>query len=365
MEKGDGLLAELLVVAGRPWAMLPASLELLASALQGGVVLAGPFDEFEDRAQKHGGVAVVPLTGVVTPQGGGALGALLGMGGGLGEFRKGLARALADPTVDSIVLDVNSPGGLTDRVPETAALVRTAREHKPITAVANTMAASAAYWIASQADEVVAAPSGELGAIGTYMLHTDKSAELEKQGVNVTITSAGRYKTEGNVYGPLSDEAADARQRKVDLFYEKFVSDVARGRRTSVNEIVDGYGEGRTLLAEAAVDAGLADRVGTLEEVVADAGGHVPQRRIVAEEEPEQSEEEIAKIAAEAEEAAAQRAEMLADALFDVGVEAAKFDESKAKRDRGGRFAKRDVAEEERRANANAAAERAEIFLVG
>lgn len=279
----DGrLLAELLTAGSRPWAMLPESMEFLASAVGAGVVIAGPFGEPDRPQAKHGSVAVVPLTGVITPQGGGALGTLLGMGGGIATFRQELAKALADDSVDRIVMEVNSPGGLTDRVPETAALIRHARERKPITAVANTMAGSAAYWLASQADEVVVAPSGEVGSIGTYMLHTDKSGANEKAGLDVTITSAGRYKTEGNAYEPLSDEAQEARQRKVDLFYGKFVDDVAKGRKVLPGEIVEGYGEGRTLLAEAAVEAGLADRVATLEETIVDVGGQTTTERIAA-----------------------------------------------------------------------------------
>jgi len=281
----DGrLLAELLTTGSRPWAMLPESMDLLAGAVSAGIVVAGPFGDPERSATKQGGVAVVPLTGVITPQGGGAIGQLLGMGGGIASFRNELAKAVADETVDRIVIEVNSPGGLTDRIPETAALIRRVRKEKPITAVANTMAGSAAYWLASQADEVVVAPSGEVGSIGTYMLHTDKSEANEKAGLNVTITSAGKYKTEGNAFQPLSSEAAEARQRKVDLFYSKFVSDVAEGRGVDPTDVAGGYGEGRTLLAEAAVEAGLADRVATLEETIIDAGGQVTTDRIAASE---------------------------------------------------------------------------------
>jgi signal peptide peptidase SppA len=279
----DGrLLAELLTAGSRPWAMLPESMDLLAGAISAGVVVAGPFGDTNRASTKYGGIAVVPLQGVITPSGGGPKGQLLGMGGGICGFRQELAKAAADETVDQIVIEVNSPGGLTDRVPETAALVRKVRESKPITAVANTMAGSAAYWLASQANEVVVAPSGEVGSIGTYMLHTDKSEANEKAGLNVTLTSAGRFKTEGNAYEPLSDEAAEARQRKVDLFYGKFVADVAAGRGVSTNDVVEGYGEGRTLLAEAAVEAGLADRVATLEETVAGMGGQTTTEKIAA-----------------------------------------------------------------------------------
>lgn len=259
-------------IAGRPWCIKPESLDLIADAFNSGVYAMIDDDEEGPSMQKQGAVAVIPLAGVITPRTpGGILGKLLGLGGGLGEFKQNMAEAMRDDSVKSIVLDVDSPGGLVDQVPETAAMVRRLREHKPITAVANTTAGSAAYWIASQADELVVTPSGEVGSVGCYMLHRDRSAKLAAEGIKTTLTSAGRFKTEGNEFQPLSQEAQAAQQRKVNLYYDRFTADVAAGRKTTADEVKAGYGEGRTMLADEAVEHGLADRVGTLDSVVHEA----------------------------------------------------------------------------------------------
>lgn len=229
----------------------------------------------------RGGVAVIPLQGVITPQGS-WLDRLFGGGaGGLQGFRSSLREALGDDDVAAIVLDVHSPGGSVSLVPETAAEIRAARDEKPIVAVANTMSASAAYWLAAQADEVVVTPSGFLGSIGVYMVHDDWSGFNEALGVLPTYVYAGTYKVEGNPDEPLSDEAKAAIQAEVDDLYGLFVADVAAGRGVSADAVRSGYGEGRVLPAARAVTAGLGDRVATIDDVVRElaAGGGASDRR--------------------------------------------------------------------------------------
>jgi ClpP class serine protease len=83
--------------------------------------------------------------------------------------------------------------------------------------------------------------------------------------VKITLISAGPYKTEGNPFEPLGDEAEAAIQEQVDTFYSMFLSDVALGRGASVNTVASSYGEGRTMLAKKALAAGMVDRIDTLE----------------------------------------------------------------------------------------------------
>jgi len=220
-----------------------------------------------------GAVGVISLSGVIRPKMSGLLALLFGMSGGLEMFQEQFMEAMNDGDIGSVVLNIDSPGGLTDLVPETAAMIREARGTKPIVAVANTMAASAAYYIASQADEVVVTPSGFIGSIGVFTVHEDWSAFNERVGIMPTYIHAGKYKVEGNPDEPLSAEAKKAMQVEVDEFYNMFVTDVAKGRSyngrdVSVNDVRDGYGEGRTLTSKRAVKAGLADRVDTLNAVI-------------------------------------------------------------------------------------------------
>jgi ClpP class serine protease len=139
-------------------------------------------------------------------------------------------------------------------------------------AVANTMAASAGYWLACAPGELVVTPSGAVGSIGVWGAHEDISAAMEKEGVKVTLVSAGKYKVEGNPYEPLSDEAKAALQADVDNFYSMFVKAVAKNRGVSQDSVANGYGQGRMVMASLAVKQGMADSVATLDQTLARFG---------------------------------------------------------------------------------------------
>ncbi len=176
--------------------------------------------------------------------------------------------ALNDPSVKAIVFHINSPGGNVYGVQALADEIFKARGQKPIVAQANSLAASAAYWIASSADEIVVTPGGEVGSVGVYALHEDVSKAAEMEGIKFTFISAGKYKVEGNAYEPLGDEAAKAIQRSVDSYYRDFVTGVARGRGVSADDVINGFGEGRAEKDKVALKAGMVDRVGTLDDTL-------------------------------------------------------------------------------------------------
>jgi signal peptide peptidase SppA len=260
----------------RPWAIRQDMFATIMAALRAdGDSEAAPVGQ---PSRAKGAVAVVPIQGVITPRPG-LLGALLGIDGSLQRIRRGLAEALADESVGAIVLDVDSPGGAVDGVPEAAFEIRQARDRKPIVAAANTQMGSAAYWLASQASEISVTPSGEAGSIGVFAAHQDISGRLEQMGVDVTLISAGRHKTEGNPYEPLSETARDAIQSEVDAFYDMFVDDVAKGRDVTKDAVANGFGEGRMVLAQPAVTEGMADQVETVEAAIARASDYASRGR--------------------------------------------------------------------------------------
>lgn len=213
------------------------------------------------------GVAVISLSGLITPFPS-LFSLLFGGGGGLQTFRAQLRDAVSNDQITAIVLNVNSPGGRVDLVPEVAAEVRAARSVKPVVAVANTLAASAAYWIASQADEVVVTPSGRVGSIGVFSVHEDWSAFNTEMGIAVTYISAGEFKVERNPDQPLSDEALQAWQREITTIYDQFVGDVAAGRGVSASIVRSSFGQGRCPLAADAKRAGMVDRIATLDDTI-------------------------------------------------------------------------------------------------
>jgi capsid assembly protease len=218
--------------------------------------------------QKSGGVAHVPIFGTITHRDS-FWSQLFGGAGATVERLTQTLRGLADdPAVSTVLLEIDSPGGTVSGVPELAAEVRALRAKKHVVALANSLAASAAYWIASQADEIVATPEAMIGSIGVFTYHVDYSAQLEQDGVKVTFVSAGKYKTEANPYQPLSDEAQAHLQSLIDDAYGLFVSDVAKGRGVTPATVRSDYGQGRVLTAQDAKAAGMINRIATADETI-------------------------------------------------------------------------------------------------
>jgi len=213
------------------------------------------------------GVAVLPVYGVIHQR----ANLMTDTSGGTSVERltAQFRQALADPSVGAVVLDVDSPGGAVPGIEELSAEMHGARGSKPILAVANSLAASAAYWIATAADEVVVTPSGEVGSIGVFAVHEDFSAALEAEGVRVTLISAGKFKMEGNPYEPLGEVAREALQARVDDYYGMFVKAVARNRGVTAKDVREGFGEGRVVGAGEAKRLGMVDRVETFDAAVA------------------------------------------------------------------------------------------------
>jgi signal peptide peptidase SppA len=218
----------------------------------------------------QGVTALIPLRGTITHR----MGGMAESSGGMSaeRFTKMIQQAAADPSVSAIVIDTDSPGGTVNGVSEAADAVYQARQSKPVVAVANGMMASAAYWIASQAHEVIAVPSlvdASIGSIGVYTVRQDLSEALAKQGIKTTIISAGKFKIEGSPTEPLSDEAKATLQKAVNAAYASFTGAVARGRGVDQAAVQNGYGEGHALSAVDAKRAGLVDRIATMDETLA------------------------------------------------------------------------------------------------
>jgi len=223
-------------------------------------------------ARNAGKVAVIPITGIISHRMN-MVSQISGSGGtSVQNLQAQIRAARRDGDCKAIVFDVDSPGGSVDCIPELSSEIFEARKQKPIIAVCNSMACSAAYWLASAASEVVCTPSGQCGSIGVYMMLQDESKALDQAGIKITVIKAGKYKTEGHPTEPLSPEAHDAFQSQVDAVYGMFVASVARNRGTTQAAVRDGYGQGRSVLAGAAVRAGLADRVGSLDDVLGRLG---------------------------------------------------------------------------------------------
>jgi signal peptide peptidase SppA len=222
----------------------------------------------QQTAARPGAIAVIPVYGLIMHRqmadiSGGSSGTSTAV------LSAALQQAVADPGVSSIVLDIDSPGGDVDGVDELAAEILIARKQKKITAVSNCLCASAAYYLAAQASEIVVSPSSLTGSIGVYTMHEDDSAMLEAAGIKLELIKFGENKAEGNSLGPLSDSAREHLQQIVDTYGNAFEKAVARGRGIKQDEVHSKFGQGRVFDAKTAVRIGMADRVGTLADVLA------------------------------------------------------------------------------------------------
>jgi signal peptide peptidase SppA len=181
-----------------------------------------------------------------------------------------IASAIDDPSVRGVILDVDSPGGevggLFDLVEQIQAVRRTSA--KPLWAVANESALSAAYAIASAADRLYVTRTGEVGSVGVVAAHVDESRADAKAGLAWTFVFAGERKVDGNGHEPLSDRARATIQADVDRLYGELCAVVAANRRLS-SEVVR-MTDAAIYRGELALRAGLADRVGTLDLAIAE-----------------------------------------------------------------------------------------------
>lgn len=265
-------------VVDQPWAIVPevyARMVALLELRQAGITLTkedieariGGAGRERPETQIAQGVGVISMMGVIAQR----MNLFSAISGGTSvEQMTSEFRALHDDReVKAIVFAIDSVGGSVYGIEEFANEIRAARGKKPIVAVADSLAASGAYWLGSQADEFVVTPSGDVGSVGVVMAHTDVSAASEKAGIKTTLISAGKYKTEGNPYGPLSEEAIAFRQERVTQAYAKFVRAVAAGRGVSEAAVRTGFGEGRIVSSDDALALGMVDRVATFDATLA------------------------------------------------------------------------------------------------
>jgi len=235
---------------------------------------------------RAGNIAVIPVLGSISQRSAGGMWGMIFGGTTTESLSLAFRQMLADETVGTIVFDIDSPGGTVGGVQEVTDEIFRARGQKRLIAVANSLAASAAYWIATAADEVVVTPSGQVGSIGVFSVHEDWSGFNEMAGIDVTYIAAGKYKVEGNWDSPLTDEARAAIQGRVDEYYDSFVASVARNRGVTPKAVRSGFGEGRVVGAKEAVSLGMADRVGSLRDVLAKLGAGAQRGGMAAEAEP-------------------------------------------------------------------------------
>jgi len=258
------------LISEERWAILPSKLDQICEVVRlwcsGADMAPYAAKEKPEPSTVGNAIAVLPLFGMISRR----ANMMTDFSGGtsVAKFTNQFRAAMNEPEIGAIVIDIDSPGGGVFGVDELAAEIFQARKKKPIVAIANPVAASAALWIGSAASEFVVTPSGQAGSIGVYAMHQDMSKLNEQMGVKPTYVSAGKYKVEGNPDEPLGEEARAHMQADVDQYYHSFTSAVARNRGVKRDAVVNGFGQGRMLSSKDAVKERMADWVGTFDDVI-------------------------------------------------------------------------------------------------
>lgn len=257
------------LLASQPWAMQPAMLETMAAIAQrqGEDVqavearLGRPLQNARSVSVRDG-VAVVPVIGPIFRYAN--LFTEVSGATSLDVLAREFSAAVDDPLVKAVVLNIDSPGGQATGVAEFAHMIRAAA--KPVVAYVDGSGASGAYWIAAAADEIVLAKTAEVGSIGVVVgVDTRPSAT----GVVELVSSQSPRKRPD-----LSTDAGRAQiQDRIDALAQVFVEDVAAYRGVAVETVLAEFGQGDMRLGATAVALGMADRVSTLEEVLAGLAG--------------------------------------------------------------------------------------------
>ncbi len=185
--------------------------------------------------------------------------------------------AINDPSVDAVLLDIDSPGGEAGGAFDLADEIVSARSTKPIWAVANDDAFSAAYAIACSAERIFLTRTGGVGSIGVIALHVDQTQRDALDGYRYTAIYAGDRKNDLSPHLPLSNEASTALQTEVDRLYEMFVSTVATNRGLDAQVVRDT--QAGLFYAGDAIEAGFADAIGTADDALRALAMEVQQRK--------------------------------------------------------------------------------------
>lgn len=186
------------------------------------------------------------------------------------DVRSAIQAAVADDGVDQILLRIDSPGGEVDGTAELADEVRKAGKVKRVIAQVDGMAASAAYWVASQASSIVAGRMDMIGSIGVRMMLYDFSKMFEEAGIRAMPIDTGPFKSAGVQGAEITAEQEAYFQGLVDDTFSEFRKAVQSGRGLSAEQFA-AVGDGKVFTAPDAVELGLIDRIQGIDETVSNS----------------------------------------------------------------------------------------------
>lgn len=182
--------------------------------------------------------------------------------GGLSSYeglRRGFDEALADESIKTIVLHIDSGGGEASGCFELARHIMASRGQKKIIAYVDEFACSAAYALASSAEEIIASPDADVGSIGVIMVHQELTKAFEKNGVTINVIKAGEFKGMGSPFQALSEESKERLQKRINDTYATFTGFVAESRNLSEEAVKNT--EANVYSAQEALELGLINSI--------------------------------------------------------------------------------------------------------
>jgi signal peptide peptidase SppA len=190
---------------------------------------------------------------------------------GYNDLTADVEDAMSNPDIHAILRVMDTPGGEVQGAFEHHARLLDIKGKKPMIAIADGVAASAGYLSAIAADELAITSTGYAGSIGVVMRHIDLSAALASEGVKVTHIFAGAHKVDGNQFEPLPDAVRADWQAEINSLYEMFVTAAAAALRVDPESLRKT--QAQTYRGQAAVDAGLAHRIATTDQLISELAG--------------------------------------------------------------------------------------------
>ncbi len=211
-------------------------------------------------------VATLPVIGVI----GKRLNMFNDISGGVSTelLKKDIQQVIDDPSIDAVVLDVESPGGTVDGIRELAEYIFQVRDKKPIVAYVNGEMASGALYIGAATEKITAFDTAGIGSIGVWVGHSDYSKLYENLGIKNTIIRSTKFKAAANKYEPLTDDVKEYIQGTVDHYAEMFAEDLAKYRNADIEKVNKEWANGKMFPARKALELGLIDHIMTLEKTI-------------------------------------------------------------------------------------------------
>ena len=257
-----------------PWLMLPEQHRIIQSRIEAHL-MDDDEPDIDDAMEEDGkdepylrignGIALMQVEGII----GKRLSLLETLCGGydLDDLAEALNGALKDSSIQKIVIDWNTPGGMATGVLEAGEMIANVDKTKPIISYCEMQCCSAGIWMATQGRALFASQSSATGSIGAYAAYLDRSDQLEEMGVKVNAISAGKYKLAGAPFKPMSKDERAMLQSKVDRLHAQFKSAVSSKRPNLPDDAM----EGQVFDGKEAVDVGLVDGIySNLPELIED-----------------------------------------------------------------------------------------------